>query len=161
MTSPPLSPNPLGSDAPTTDYVGLAFVAMVFAVTVGTGVESTVALLVRTLQSQSSPSPAIDLGSAPALILLFGTLTGVLVAAVLTWQLLAPVRSAYRQGGLAIVSAFATLVVSMITVPIDLWLGRIGLLGLAVLCALSAAWLTRPLARRRLETREGPTIPAA
>jgi hypothetical protein len=60
---------------------------------------------------------------------------------------MAPIRSYYRRGGLAIVAGFATVALALIsTVPIDHFVGRSGLLALSGACALlclGLAWLAR------------------
>jgi hypothetical protein len=140
MTTPPASPNPLGPDAPERDYVPLAFNGMAFGILVGTGVISAFLWAVRSLQAGAPPSDTPDLSSPAAILLLIGTPVGMLAAAVLTWRALAPVGSTYRQGGLAMVSAFATLVVSLLAAPLDMAFGRVGLLGLLGACGL-LAWL--------------------
>jgi hypothetical protein len=140
MTTPPASPNPLGPDAPERDYVPLAFNGMAFGILVGTGVISAFLWAVRSLQAGAPPSDTPDLSSPAAILLLIGTPVGMLAAAVLTWRALGPVGSTYRQGGLAMVSAFATLVVSLLAAPLDMAFGRVGLLGLLAACGL-LAWL--------------------
>ncbi|MDH5316374.1 MAG: hypothetical protein OEW44_07825, partial [Gemmatimonadota bacterium] len=67
------------------------------------------------------------------------------------WRVLAPVGSTYRQGGLAMVSAFATLVVSLTAAPVDMAFGRMGLVVLSACCGL-LAWLFWRRAERARET---------
>jgi hypothetical protein len=151
--APVVSPNPLGPDAPDRDYVGLAFAGMAAGIMTGTAVVAMALFLVRTLQAGQVPSTTLDLGSAPATVLLLGTLAGVLAAAGVTWVLLAPIRSTYRQGGLAMVAAFATVVVSLLAAPADRLAGRAGLLTLAAVAAF-IAW--RFALRARREAVEAP-----
>jgi hypothetical protein len=106
-----------------------------------------VTLAVRILQARSAAAPSVDLAAPPAVVLLVGTLVASAVAGLATWRLTAPIRSAYRQGMLAAVSAFGTLLCSMIAVPIDHLFGRLGLLGLALAAFLGAVWLGRRLGR--------------
>ena len=141
MSSAPPHQHPLGPDAPTEDYVGLAFAALIIGIIAGTGLAALGGALVRTLQAAAPPASSLELSSPPATALFAGTLAALLLAALVTWRVLAPARSPYRQGTLAMVSAFATLVVAMlVTKPIDSALGRPGLIGLAGLAFL-AAWL--------------------
>jgi hypothetical protein len=78
------------------------------------------------------------------LYLLFGgTLAGILIAAWAAWRLLGPIPSAYRRGGLAMVSAFATVVIMLICIPIHQLLGRTGLLVLLGLSGITALVLAR------------------
>lgn len=144
-TPAPPSPHPLGPDAPTEDHVGLAFGALLVAIALGTAVAALATFVVRTLQASAPPAESLDLAGPPALVLLLGTLAALLVAAVTTWRLMAPAREPFRQGALAMVSAFATLVVSLVTMPVDRMLGRPGLLGLAAVALVLAG-----LARRRI-----------
>lgn len=149
MTHPPASPNPLGPDAPERDYVPLAFNAMAFAILLGTGTIAVVLWGVRSLQAGSAPTETPSLGSPAAVLLLGGTLAGIMAAATTTWRLLAPVGSTYRQGGLAMVTAFATLVVSLVAAPVDMAAGRWGLLGLAAGCALLCRFFWGRVVRAR------------
>ena len=151
MTLPPVSPNPLGSDAPERDYVPLAFNGMAFGILAGTGVISAFLWAVRSLQVGAPMADTPDLGSPAAILLLIGTPAGMLIAALLTWRVLAPVGSTYRQGGLALVSAFATLVVSLTAAPVDMAFGRMGLVALSACCGL-LAWLFWRRAERARET---------
>jgi hypothetical protein len=112
--------------------VGLAFAALRFAITTGIALNALVALTVRTLQANGPRPTAVDLGSAPAVILLGGTFVACLVAAVATWRIMARARSPYRQGMLAMVSFFASFVGSMIAWPIDGAFGRAGLAALTL-----------------------------
>ncbi|MGE0553887.1 MAG: hypothetical protein AB7R55_10705 [Gemmatimonadales bacterium] len=136
---PAPSPHPYGADAPTEDHVGLAFGALPAAVALGTGIISLSTILVRTIQASQPPAQSIELSSGPSIALLGGTFVALTAAAVLTWRLLAPTRSPYRQGMLAMVAAFGTLLVSLLTMPIDRAFGRPGLAGLA-LVSLVASW---------------------
>ncbi len=150
MTAPPPSPHPLGADAPDRDYVPLAMAAMGFAVTAGTAIIALVTWTVRTLQAAAPPATTPSLGSAPAVILLAGTLGGMLFSAAAVWVALQPVRSPYRQGGLAMATTFATFLVSAVASFLaDNFGGRGGLLLLAVL-AMLGAWRTgRAVGRHR------------
>jgi hypothetical protein len=138
----------LGPDAPKEDHVGRAFGALAFSIALGTGLAALVGFTVRTLQRRTAPASEIDLGSAPAVVLLGGTLISLLAAAVAAWTLLEPIRSPYRQGMLALVSAFATLAVSMITIPVDQAFGPAGLLVIAAAAMTAMVLVGRRLVRR-------------
>jgi hypothetical protein len=125
------------SDPP--DFVPLALAGMGLGIVLGSTLISAAVWLLRTLQARTTPADTLDLGSAPSLVLFAGMVGGMLAAAVATWRALAPVQSTYRQGGLALVASFATLVVSLIAMPVDRSLGRQGLLALAALGGL-VAW---------------------
>jgi hypothetical protein len=85
------------------------------------------------------------------LYLLFGgTLGGILAAGGAAWRLLQPIPSLYRRGGLAIVSAFATVLLMLICIPIHQMFGQAGLLvtmGLSGIAAVLLAHRTRRSAR--------------
>lgn len=93
------------------------------------------------------PAPAPDLASGPAVLLIAGTLLGLLVAAGLAWYLLAPIGSVYRRGALAVVSSFATVLLMLLCLPVHILLGPPGLLGLAALLAALAVLLGREARR--------------
>ena len=141
-----MPPSPADPDAP--DQLGLAAQAMLFGVLFGTAVIAAVSWGVRTLQA-GRPVPATpDPASGVALLILAGELGGAFAGGAAAWLLMAPIDSIYRRGGLTMVTAFATLVVSLIGIPVDIWLGRSGLLALSGFCALGCLWLSRRLRRR-------------
>lgn len=70
-----------------------------------------------------------------------GTLAGLSLAGFVAWRLLAPVTSAYRRGGLAIVAAFATVVLMLICTVVFEFFGRTGLLALLGFSALTSSLL--------------------
>lgn len=149
MTSPPPSLHPLGAEAPTRDYVGLALAAMGLAIWTGTALIALVTWTVRTLQAVR-PLPATPALGLPGTILLGGTLGALVAAAGIVWIALRPVRSPYRQGGLAMATTFATLLVAIIsTFAADNWFGRGGLLGLALVAVLAAWRSGRRVGRER------------
>lgn len=120
---------------------------LVCAVTSGLAVITATALVADALRSRY--------GTANLELRLYwiagGTLAGVLLAGFISWRLLAPVTSAYRRGGLAMVSAFATVVLMLICTPIFELFGRNGLLTFLVLCVVTSTLLAYQT--RRLKTR--------
>lgn len=87
-------------------------------------------------------------GSAASLdrsfyILVGGTLLGILLAGSAAWQLLAPIESVYRRGGLSIVCAFGTVLLMLICIPVHQLLGQVGLMALLGLAAVTALILGR------------------
>ncbi|GEM_PF-2689226 len=70
-----------------------------------------------------------------------GTLAGLMLAGFVAWRLLEPVTSAYRRGGLAMVAAFATVVLMLICTAVFEFFGRSGLLALLGLSALTCSLL--------------------
>jgi hypothetical protein len=94
------------------------------------------------------PAAGADPGlGAPLYLLLAGTLGGLLLAGVVTWRLLAPLGSTYRRGGLALVSAFATVPFMQLYRPLDIAFGPAALIAAAAAASL-AAWLLVRRARR-------------
>lgn len=115
--------------------VGLAATAAASAVSAGLAVISVTTLGVRFIRPPSLQGPPSD----PAFyLLILGTIGGLLLAAAITWRLLRPIESTYRRGGLALVSAFATVLLMLVCMPVDRLLGKPGLIGLAVLCGIVA-----------------------
>jgi hypothetical protein len=119
----------------------LAFVAIVLgsAMSAGLLVISGTVFLVDALR-QGDHSGTLDLSFY---LLAGGTLAGILGAAGVAWSLLAPVGSVYRRGGLSIVSAFATVLLMLVCIPVHQVLGRSGLLLLLAASGLLAVVLSR------------------
>jgi hypothetical protein len=91
------------------------------------------------------PPPGIGQAAAgaPFYLLAAGTLGGVVLAAGVTWWLLAPLDSPYRRGGLALVSAFATIPAMLVYPPLHAAFGRAALLATAAASGGAALLLTR------------------
>jgi hypothetical protein len=100
------------------------------AVSLGVGVITATVLQVDALRTSSAA------GQLPFYLLFLGTTIGILLTAVTAWALLGPIDSTYRRGGLALVCAFATVILMLICIPVHQLTGRSGLL---VLLGLSAA----------------------
>jgi hypothetical protein len=81
--------------------------------------------------------------AGPFYLLLGGTLAGLALAGVVAWRLLAPLGSAYRRGGLAMVSAFATVIAMLLCIPVNQLLGHPGLGGLIALSLVASLLLAR------------------
>ena len=80
---------------------------------------------------------------APLYILFFGTVGGLVLAGVVAWRLLRPLESTYRRGGLALVSAFATVVLMQIYRPLDAAFGIPALLAGTALTGVLALLFAR------------------
>ncbi len=122
------------------DPLGLAAKAVGSAVALGLAVVTATTLAVDALRPSSGGAP--DLG-APFQLLLWGTLGGIAIAGVVAWRLLAPLPSAYRRGGLSLVSAFATVIAMLVCIPVNQTLGRPGLVALIALSLAISALLAR------------------
>jgi hypothetical protein len=127
------------------DPVSLAAAALGAGLSAGLAlVGATVAAVDAVRPPPGTADPALG---APLYLLAAGTLGGLVLAGVVAWRLLAPLASTYRRGGLALVSAFATIVVMQIYRPLDAAYGPPALLaGAALACAL--AWILTRRARR-------------
>ncbi len=110
------------------------------AVSLGLAVEGMTTLLVDAMRPL--PGAAPDLGGS-FYLLLGGTLAGLTVAGFLAWRLLGPLESVYRRGSLAIVSAFGTVIVMLVCIPVNQTLGRTGLAGLIAVSLLVSVLLAR------------------
>ena len=146
--SPPL--HPYGPDAPTRDYVGLAFSGILFGVTIGTGLLAGLLWVVRQLQAGMPVSDTPDLDSTAANLLLYGTLAAPFLAGLATFVQLRPIGSAYRQGGLGMVAAFGSMLVAFVTtIPAERLAGPSGLLVIVLIAAIAARALLHRMARQR------------
>jgi hypothetical protein len=111
------------------DLVLVAVRGMAAAVLLGTAVVLFVLWGVRVLVAGAAPSDG-PVSSGPALVLLLGgTLLALLGSAGTAWACLAPIDSYYRRGGLALVCAFATFVMSVLAAPLHHFFGQGALLG--------------------------------
>ena len=121
------------------------------AVLVGTAIVAAAVLTVRLLQQGTPPEALTDPGatapsqaalrSSAGVLLLTGLLAGMGGAAAVAWMVLAPLESWFRRGGLALVSAFGTVIAMLLLVPIDQAFGAPGLGAAALVLALAAAWV--------------------
>lgn len=131
------------------DPVSLAATAL------GAGLSAGLALVGLTVAALDAVRPSrvtadTALGT-PLLLLVAGTLGGLVLAGVIAWRLLAPLDSTYRRGGLALVSAFATVPMMQLYRPLDAAFGTPALVAVAALAA-GAAWLLCRHARRMAAT---------
>jgi hypothetical protein len=123
------------------DPIGLAAVSAGAGMATGLAVISATVAVVGLIHAPGAGAEP-DLG-APLVLLLGGTLGGLVLAGVTTWHLLARIDSAYRRGGLALVSSFATVLLMLVTMPLNQLAGRAGLLGLAAMASVAALLLAR------------------
>jgi prolipoprotein diacylglyceryltransferase len=150
MGSPaPVSPNPLGTDAPTTDHVGLAMAAIGTAAAVAVAWFAVLTLVVATLRDPTVQSAeAVNPDALYVNLFLFGIPAGLAIAGLTGWILMRPVDSLFRRGGLAIVGALAgTVLAMMLTFTAHAAFGTAALAALGVL-ALVVAFRLGSRARR-------------
>ena len=127
------------------DPVSLAATALAAGLSAGLAlVGVTVAALDAVRPPRGTPDPSLG---ASLYLLTAGTLGGLVLAGVVAWRLLAPLDSTYRRGGLALVSAFATVPIMQLYQPLDAAFGTPALLAAAALAA-GGAWLLSRRARR-------------
>jgi hypothetical protein len=114
-------------------------------VVVASGAFAGLAVISATVLGVDTLRPNVQAGHVDAsfYLLVGGTLAGVMLAALLTWRLLAPVGSLYRRGALSMVCSFATILLMLVCIPVYQLLGRNGLLGLTALSSLVAAILSQ------------------
>ncbi len=118
---------------------GFLTAALAGAMSAGLVVVTATVLLVDALRGGAHPE-----NLTLRLYLLFGgTLAGILIAAGTAWQLLGPISSHYRRGGLAMVSGFATVLLMLVCIPINQLSGRAGLLILLASSCITAVLLAR------------------
>jgi uncharacterized membrane protein len=96
---------------------------------------------------RSSPGNASVAGAF--YLLAGGTFAGIFLAVYTAWRLLR-LPSAYRRGGLSLVSGFATVLLMLICIPVHQLFGRNGLLILLALSGGLAALLGRRAAGVRM-----------
>ena len=131
------------------DPVSLAATALGAGLSAGLAlVGATVAALDAVRPPPGTADPALG---APLYLLAAGTLGGLVLAGVVAWRLLAPLESTYRRGGLALVSAFATVPIMQLYQPLDAAFGTPALFAAAALAA-GAAWALSRHARRLAAT---------
>jgi hypothetical protein len=144
MTTPPVSPNPLGDAAATVDQVPLAVRAI--------GAEVAVAICCLALVTWGTlqlagPDVAptrqqIDPSAAYVNLLLFGTVSTMPITALVGWRLMRSITNTWRRTGLVATGVLAGLVAGMLaTIAAREIGGPAGLLVLALLALLLARLL--------------------
>lgn len=113
----------------------------------GLALNAAVGFVVRTLQTAEQAAERLDIGAPTAVVLFAGTFLACFAAAIATWRVMAPVRNTFRQGMLAMVSFFASFVLSVVTMPVDRAFGRTGLALLCLGALTLALLLNRRIAR--------------
>ena len=123
----------------------LGFLAIVLACAVSTGlILITATVLVVDALRSGDGSANLELRFY---MIVGGTLAGILLAAYVAWRLLEPITSTYRRGALAMVSAFATVLVMLVCAGINQLFGRDGLLIFLAVCGVTSALLARQARR--------------
>jgi hypothetical protein len=141
MTEPIIT-GPTGEPA-APQQVGPALRAMVTATLLGAGIIAIALWAARTLQMGVPTVAGAPPPTSVFLIVVGGTLGGLAAATGVAWTLLAPLASAYRRGGLSMVSGFATALAMLPAVLAEQAGGRWGLLGYGAIAVLLAFVLAR------------------
>ena len=122
---------------------------MAAAVLLGTALALFVLWGVRALVAGAAPSDRPVSSGPPLVLLLGGTLVALFASAGTAWACLTPIDSYYRRGGLALVCAFATFVMSVLAAPLHHFFGEGALVGVGAaalagaLVLLRVAWTDR------------------
>ncbi|MFI5235282.1 MAG: hypothetical protein ACHQXA_06205 [Gemmatimonadales bacterium] len=131
---------------PGVDLLGLGLRALGFAVSVGAAAITGVIWGVQSLHPAGSTSGPESAGPA-FYLLIFGTVGAMALAGLTAWFVLRPVDSWFRRGGLSIVCAFLSFVISLATLPANAIFGRTGLLAMTALYIAGATLFGRSLRR--------------
>jgi len=126
------------------DPVRLVMLGMGSGMAFGVGVVTLTVLSVDLLRP-AVPPPDVTAGPSFYLVV-FGTISGLVLAGLVAWWLLAPLPT-YRRGGLSLVAAFATVIPMLLCMPVNQLAGRAGLAALAAV-ALGVSTLLGIRARR-------------
>ena len=128
------------------DLFALGVRALGFASAAGATAIAIVLWGVQSLVPAAPPGASPVAGPAFYLLVL-GTPAAMALAGATCWFLLRPVESYFRRGGLAMVSAFLSFVVSLVTLPASALFGRPGLLAASLLFAVAMVLFGRSLRR--------------
>lgn len=126
----------------------LGFLAVALAGAISTGLTTITATVLVADALRSRGSAGIELRFY---LIAGGTLGGLALAGWVGWRLLEPITSIYRRGGLAVVAAFATVLLMLICMAIFEVFGRHGLAALLGVSALAAGLLTHQARRLKAQ----------
>ena len=138
----PLMTGPTGEPA-APQQVGPALRSVVAATLLGAGIIAIALWAARSLQHGVPAVAGTPPPTSVFITVVGGTLAGVAAATGAAWTLLAPLVSAYRRGGLAMVAGFATALAMLPAVFAEQLAGRAGLLGYGAGALLIAFLLVR------------------
>ncbi len=124
-------------------HLGLALRSVAAGTSAGVALVAATMWLMRTLQESGAAPLDPEPNDPIANLVLFGWVGGAIIGGCVAWVLMRPLTSTYRRGALAMVAGFAGLLLAMLTGPVDISVGRWGLLGLAAISGGLAYWLAR------------------
>ena len=129
----------------TPDLVPLAVSTIGLAIMLGTAIMTVFLLLNRSMVKDLpvTPDARPDAYQPAATMLLVGVLCTLVVPMLTAWGLLGPIQVSYRRFGFAMVSGLGALVVSILAVPANEFLGINGLFGLLALALVTCLILGR------------------
>ncbi|MBA2627512.1 MAG: hypothetical protein H0U85_05830 [Gemmatimonadales bacterium] len=146
------APSPFTEPAPATpDPLGLVAASVPLAILVGLLVVTATVFVVTTVRDTNvtAAAPASVASSAAFYVLVGGTFGAALLACLTAWISLSPITNTYRRGMFSVVSAFATVVVMLVAMPIHAAFGRAGLAVLGATCLTGIMLLARRVRRIR------------
>lgn len=140
----PSIPQPLNPSI-TRDLVPLAVSTIGLAIMLGTAIMTVFLLFNRSMVKDLpvTPDARPDVYQPAATMLLVGVMCTLIIPMVTAWGLLGPVEVSYRRFGFAMVSGLGALVVSILAVPANEFLGIRGLGALLALALLACLFLGR------------------
>ena len=125
------------------DLVPLAVSTIGLAIMLGTAIMTVFLLFNRSMVQDLpvTPDARPDAYQPAATMLLVGVMCTLIIPMVTAWGLLRPIEVSYRRFGFAMVSGLGALVVSILAVPANEFLGIRGLVALLALALLSCLFL--------------------
>jgi hypothetical protein len=127
------------------DLVPLAVSTISLAIMVGTAIMTVFLMLNRAMVKDLplTPDARPDVYQPAATLLLVGVLCTLIIPMVTAWGLLGPIEVSYRRFGFSMVSGLGALVVSILAVPANEFLGIRGLAALLALSLVACLFLGR------------------
>lgn len=120
----------------TTDPVGTALWSIGAGSTSGAVAITAAMFALRTLQATAGET---DDETAGATVVLIGLVVGLTLAVTIGWMRTRAIDDLWRRGVIGALSLFGASLLSLVTLPVDMLLGRPGLAGYAVLLLIAAA----------------------
>lgn len=119
----------------TTDPVGTALWSIGAGSTSGAVAIASAMLVLRTLQANA---PEADGEGTGAAVVLAGLVVGLSLAVAFGWMRSRAIDDLWRRGVISALCVFGASLLSLVAVPVDLLLGRPGLLAYAMLLLVAA-----------------------
>jgi len=126
--------------ARTRDPVGLALAGLVAGAGAGATIITAGTTALRFLQSSGTVERDPDIGFT---VIWASLAVGVAAAATVGWSLTSAVDDQWRRGVIGVLSVFGAALLSSVAVPVDLLVGRPGLVAYAVLLSGTTVYAVR------------------